>query len=228
MKLMTSVALTCFSLILATPLHAQLSFRFVQSTQNIENIDDTIAVLAGSNVAFETNSTAPMFDLVDGDSFFSSRFSLDLNLLGQPGVAEDDFAIEVDASVEITTPGTYTFGMAIDDGGRFQIDTGNGFVTLMERTTGGATQEFYGDVELQTPGKYPIKLIYWDAVGQANVEVYSAMGTFTQFDSSMRLLGDTANGGLMLSNSTERGDINCDGQINFLDISPFIQLLANP
>ena len=228
MKFTVVSAIACMSLMITASLHAQLSFRFVQSTQNIENIDDTIALLAGSNVAFETTSTAPLFDLVDADSFFPSRFSVDLNLLGQPGIEESDFAIEVDANVEITSAGIYTFGMALDDGGRFQIDTGSGFVTLMERTTGGATQEFYGQVDFQAPGKFPIRLIHWDGSGQGNVEVYSAVGQFTQFDSSMRVLGDSANGGLSLSNPRERGDINCDGQINFLDISPFIQLLASP
>ena len=145
-----------------TPLHAQLSFRFVKATQHIEDINDTIAVLSGANVDFETTNTAPLFDLVDADSFFAGRFSYDLNLLGQPGIEESDFAIEVDASVSIPSAGTYTFGMALDDGGRFQIDLGNGFVTVMERTTGGAIQEFYGEVEFVAPGKYPIKLIYWD------------------------------------------------------------------
>ena len=227
MNFIVAVTLAYFSLMISAPLQAQLTFRFVQSTQNIENIDDTIALLAGSNVAFETTSTAPVFDLVDADSFFGSRFSYDLNLLGRPGIEESDFAIEANASVEITSAGIYTFGMALDDGGRFQIDTGNGLSTLLERTTGGATQEFYGEVEFQAPGKYPIRLIYWDGAGGANVEVYSAMGSFTQFDNSMRLLGDTANGGLSLSNPEARGDINCDGEINFSDIPPFIGLLQS-
>ena len=228
MKFLVVVTLAYLSLMIPAPLQAQLSLRYVQATQNIEDIDDTISVLSGTNVAFETTSTAPLFDLVDADSFVSGRFSFDLNLLGRPGVDENDFAIEVDANVEIPSAGIYTFGMSLDDGGRFQIDTGSGFVTVMERTTGGATQEFYGQVDFQAPGKFPIRLIHWDGSGQGNVEVYSAVGQFTQFDSSMRVLGDSANGGLSLSNPRERGDINCDGQINFLDISPFIQLLASP
>ena len=227
MKFIAVMAIAYISSMVTAPLHAQLSFRFVKATQQLIDINDAIAVLAGANVDFETTSTAPLFDLVDADSFFAGRFSYNLNLLGQPGIEESNFAIEVDASVLIPSAGIYTFGMALDDGGRFQIDLGNGFVTVMERTTGGAIQEFYGEVEFVAAGKYPTKLIYWDGAGQANVEVFSAMGSFTQFDDSMRLLGDSANGGLSLSNPEARGDINCDGEINFSDIPPFIGLLQS-
>ena len=69
-------------------------------------------------------------------------------------------------------------------------------------------------------------MIYWDGAGQGNVEVFSATGTFAQFDQSMRVLGDSANGGLALSNPSARGDINCDGAVDFFDIQPFINILA--
>lgn len=217
---------TCIVLFSNAILHAQFKFRFVQAATDLFVLQDTIDLLNGQNVAFERQGFASVLDLVDGDSFFPSRFAHDLNVLGTPGVDENDFAIEIAAAIEIVEPGTYTFGIALDDGGRLQIDRGNGFETVAERPTGGATGEFYGQVTFYNPGVYPFNIIYWDGSGQGNLEAYSAFGVFNSFDPSMRLLGDVANSGLKVVDTSLKADINCDGFVNFLDIFPFIGVLA--
>lgn len=227
----TSIIALCFAvhvlLLGNATIHAQFSFRFVQSTVQIFSLQDTIDLLDGENLAFERQGFASVIDLVDGDSFFPSRFGYDLNVLGVPGVDDNDFAIEIAASIEINQPGTYTFGIALDDGGRLQIDRGNGFETVAERPTGGATNEFYGQIAFANPGTFPFKIIYWDSNGQGNIEAFSAPGVFNSFDSSMRLLGDVANSGLRVVDTSLKADVNCDGQVNFSDIPAFIQVLQS-
>ena len=205
---------------------AQFGFRYVQSTSPLSNLDDALDLLNGQNVEFETRCYAAIFDLVDGDNFTTGRFNYDLNVMGIPGVAEDDFAIEVIADIEISKAGTYTFGFNLDDGGLIQIDFGKGFETIVERPVTGGTQDFYGQANFDSIGSYPIRIIYWDTFFQANIEVYSAFGKFTKFDSSMRLLGDVNNNGLKLIDRTLRGDVNCDGDVNLLDVAPFVDILS--
>ena len=206
---------------------AQINFRFVQSSAPVENLDDAIALLNGQNVEFERNCNAPVLDLVD--NFGGSEpglFRYDLNLLGDPEQPDDDFAIEINASIEINNAGTYTFGINLDDGGQIQIDFGNGFETIVERQNIGGTEDFYGQATFSTAGDFPIKIVYWDRFFQGNFEAYSAFGAFTEFDDSMRLIGDVNNGGLRVFDKSSSGDINCDGEVDFLDIAPFISLLS--
>lgn len=190
-------------------------------------LDDALNLLSGQNVAFEQSYDGSILDLVDADFSNPGRFSYDLNLLGEPNNEQNNFAVELIAEIEIKNAGTYSFGMNMDDGGRLEIDLGDGLQTVVERTTAGATDDFYGQIDFSSPGNYPIKIIYWDHVAAANLEVYAAPGSFDDFDDSMRLLGDVNNGGLSVIDKVARGDINCDGEINFSDISPFIGLLLS-
>ena len=215
-------------LLLSDQVDAQFKFRFVQSTTQLSNIDDVLDLLSDQNVAPEQTFDGSIIDLVDSSSFNGGLFSYDLNLLGDPTLEQNNFAIEVIAEIEIPTAGTYSFGMNMDDGGRLEIDFGNGLETVVERTTTGATEDFYGQAIFSSPGSYPIKIVYWENAFAANLEVYAALGSFDEFDDSMRLLGDVNNGGLRVVDKSSLGDVNCDGQINFLDIFPFIQLLATP
>lgn len=212
----------------------QFSFRFVKSSIPVVTLDDALSLLAGQNVESEQRCNAPIFDLVnrvdvpDGfEGFDRGLFGFNLNLLGGPAKFEDHFAIEFVGDIEIPESGTYTFGMNLDDGGRIQIDFGNGFETIVERTNDGATAQFYGKAEFDSLGSYPIRIIYWEHFSDANVEIYSALGDFDEFDTSMRCLGDVNNGGLKLVDRNLRGDINCDGGIDFADIPAFIELLLD-
>ena len=180
---------------------AQFQFRFVQSNTNsqvLNNNDALEELLGGANVAFEEIRTADVFDLVDADDAVGGLFGFDLDVLGQPGVSDDAFGIEVLGEIEINNPGIHTFGINLDDGGRIEIDTGNGLETVVERFDGGATDDFYGQINFDTVGRFPIRVIFREGPGQGNIEAFSAFGSFSQFDSSFRLLGDTENGGLNL------------------------------
>jgi len=213
--------------ILSNQASAQFKFRFVQSTAALSSLDDALNLLSGQNVALEQSFDGSILDLVDVGSFNGGLFQYNLNLLGDPTLEQNNFAIEVIAEIEINTAGTYTFGMNMDDGGRLEIDLGNGLETVVERTIPGSTEDFYGQVIFTSPGSYPIKIVYWDNFFNANLEVYAALGSFDEFDESMRLLGDVNNGGLSLIDKSSRGDVNCDGVVDFSDIPPFIALLQS-
>ena len=139
---------------------AQFDFRFVQSTGQIMTIEQAGGLLDGDNVAFEQSAVATVFDLVDGDSFNSGLFDSDLDVLGIPGVDDNDFAIELIGELVVDQAGAHTFGINLDDGGRIRIDAGNGLQTVVERPTGGATDDFYGELFFDTPGNYSICLLY--------------------------------------------------------------------
>ena len=222
-----TLMLACsFCVLMSSQASGQFKFRFVQSTSQLSSLDDALDLLSGQNVVLEQSFDGSIFDLVDANSFNGGLFSYDLNLFGDPTLEQNNFAIEVIAEIEIDSAGTYTFGMNIDDGGRLEIDLGNGLETIIERTTTGSTEDFYGQAIFSSPGSYPIKIVYWENAFAANLEVYAALGSFDEFDESMRLLGDVNNGGLSVIDKSSRGDINCDGVVDFFDIQPFINILA--
>lgn len=45
-------------------------------------------------------------------------------------------------------------------------------------------------------GIHDLDLVFFELGGGASIELFAATGTFGAFDASMRLVGDTANGGL--------------------------------
>ena len=105
-------------------------------------------------------------------------------------VEADNFVTEATGILTIPTNGLYTFGVNSDDG--FRVDIGaNTFSYPSPRGPSDTVATFN-----LAAGDYAVRLVFYECGGGSEVEFYAAPGSFPSFDASMKLVGDTANGGL--------------------------------
>ena len=105
-------------------------------------------------------------------------------------VEADNFVTEATGILTIPTSGNWTFGVNSDDG--FRVDIGvNTFSYPSPRGPGDTVATFN-----LAAGEYVVRLVFYECGGGSEVEFYAAPGSFGGFDGSMRLVGDSANGGL--------------------------------
>ena len=127
------------------------------------------------------------------------------------GTETDNFAVTATGMMIIPAAGTYTFGCDSDDGFQLVI-TGATFSSVTgedggSNTAGTNTLQYNGGrgvsdtlgvVTFSTAGDYPISLLWFQGGGGSACELYAAQGTYTNYNSSMQLVGDTADGGLSM------------------------------
>jgi len=111
------------------------------------------------------------------------------NLL--PNWAGDDYVVKATGIISIPTAGIWTFGINSDDGGKIIIDG----VTVMNDPSLHGPQDFLGQRNL-TAGNHSIEAYFWERGGGDEGELYAMQGSFTTWQAGMRLVGDTAAGGL--------------------------------
>ncbi len=122
------------------------------------------------------------------------------------GTEADWFLIHVTATVHIATAGAWTFGVNSDDGFQLKI-TGATFNTVYNSSTLSGTDtisyaglrgasDTLGVINSLPVGDYSIDLIEFQNGGGASAEFFAAPGAKGAFDSTFKLVGDTANGGL--------------------------------
>ena len=135
----------------------------------------------------------------------------------------NNYVIQAKGSMYIPAAGQYTFGVNSDDGFSFQIinpniisptvaftaDYGDVGYTAISSTTNlndtllsnhgrGATDSL-GVANFTQPGWYQIELRFMEMTGGAHVELFSAPGAKTAWDNTFTLVGDWANGGLVVT-----------------------------
>ncbi|MCX8155978.1 MAG: immunoglobulin domain-containing protein [Verrucomicrobiae bacterium] len=123
----------------------------------------------------------------------SANFTNDLTF---PGLVintdTEDFVTEATALITIPGPGPYTFGVNSDDGFILQIGP---FQMSYPAPRGPA--DTLTTFNFPAAGKYPMRLVFYERGGGAEVELFAAPGSYAAFDANVfRLVGDTANGGL--------------------------------
>jgi hypothetical protein len=104
------------------------------------------------------------------------------------------FAVQATANVIIPGAGNWTFGTSSDDGVGLTV----GGLKLQRDGVFPPTDTF-ATYNFTSAGTYALDLIYYQNQGGAEVELFAAQGSFTSFNSSFVLVGDTAHGGLALS-----------------------------
>ncbi len=119
-----------------------------------------------------------------------------------------DFGVRILADVLIATAGDYTFGLNGDDGVQLIVD-GAILFTSDVITTGGARDRL-GILTLDA-GSHRVDVRYFEHNGAADLEFFAASGRHGGFNSSFRLVGDTANGGLAASAVPEPGSLALSG-----------------
>ena len=113
------------------------------------------------------------------------------------GSYADDFAVKITGTVAIPADGTYTFGSNAAEGLRLKV---NNVAVITDDTTHAATDKF-GQIVL-TAGTYPLELTAFEYSGGEALELFAAAGSHSSFNGNFKLLGDTANGGLVVQTTS--------------------------
>jgi len=96
-------------------------------------------------------------------------------IIDTPGV-DNYFAIEATGTVIIPSAGNYTFGVNSDDG--FLLDV----ATFSMGSTGlKPSSDVLSTFNFTKAGNYPLTLYYFQAYGQAQVELYASPGSYSTF-----------------------------------------------
>ena len=110
----------------------------------------------------------------DQGANFSGFFSGDKPFPGIPPSYAPFLAMAATAYLDLV-PGNYSFGVRSDDG--FKLDTGiylgSKDLTLGLFDGGRASDETTFDVVIGTAGLYPVRLLFYQGIGGADVELYS-------------------------------------------------------
>ncbi len=106
------------------------------------------------------------------------------------GTDDNFFVTEATGMVTIPTSGLWTFGVNSDDGFRCEIGT-NSFQFPSPRAPADTLATF--DL---AAGRYPVRLVFFECNGGAELEFFAAAGSYAAFDAKFRLVGDTDGGGL--------------------------------
>ncbi len=138
--------------------------------------------------------TYACIDLRDPQNGGAGRFSGNAPFPNDTTADDNNFAVKAYATIVVPAAGDYTFGINHDDQAQLVVDRGDqpGHVY----TTAGQTGEHFTTVNFPAAGTYNVYLSFAEIGGGAHLELYSAAGAKTSFDSSFQLVGDAVNGGL--------------------------------
>ncbi len=172
---------------------AEFAVTFVQSALPVTNLNTAISLVLREpqNQINVINTTATAINFLNtGDS---GRYDNDAPFPGTTiGVNTDRFVMEVRGAVFIPSAGEWTFGVNSDDG--FQLNVGGNEISHFGRR---GTNDTLGTFSFQTPGVYPLYLVYFEDFGGASTELFAAEGRHSEWNASdFSLVGDAANGGL--------------------------------
>jgi hypothetical protein len=139
-----------------------------------------------SDIANEQVWVQPTFNVLGngGDGHYGSNNPL-------PLWAQEDYVVRAQGTISVPVAGVYTFGINSDDGGKIKID---GAVVMDDPTLHGPADHL-GTVML-TAGNHVIDAYFWERGGGDEGELFARAGSVTAWDSSFRLVGDVAGGGL--------------------------------
>lgn len=148
--------------------------------------------------------TAPVINYVNAGG--GANFGGDVTYPGFTiNVDENNFVTEATGILTIPTSGAWTFGVNSDDG--FSVTIGaNTFSYPPPRGPGDTLATFN-----LAAGDYPVRLLFYECGGGAEVEFFAASGTHSTFNASVfQLVGSTATGGLAVKSLPGAG-----GSLNY-------------
>ncbi len=138
---------------------------------------------------FENTPVINYFGNSEG-AFSTSNRAFPGQVIGQDA---NNFIVEATARVTIPAAGEWTFGVNSDDGFLLKVGANEAsFPGLRGATTSLATWNF------AAAGDYDLTLFYFENGGGAEVELFASQGKHETLNSSFRLVGDTALGGLAI------------------------------
>ena len=136
------------------------------------------------------------------------------NNRNMPGVTPpytywENIVIEATGTLTVPAAGLYTFGVNSDDGFGLTITGATTTWTYNSGTqAGSSTFDFQGGrgpdntwatYNFPAAGQYPVRFVWFQGVGGAEVEVFATQGNYRDFNTTdYHLVGDTASGGLAI------------------------------
>lgn len=167
------------------------------------------AIASGTTPTYEALApTINYTDRIDGSTGFNGdRFGGDVawpmsGSFVPTAPNNSNFGARILADVLITSAGDYTFGLNGDDGVALIIDGVTLFSSDVLATSGAYDR--LAQVTLAA-GTHRVDVRFFDRNGAGDLEFFAAPGRFDTFNSSFRLVGDTANGGLAANAVPEPG-----------------------
>ncbi|MBT3198999.1 MAG: hypothetical protein HN350_03695 [Phycisphaerales bacterium] len=146
---------------------------------------------------FTYSANVPFIDYYNSGG--SGHFTADQTQYpGLTGEA-DQFLIDATGFVDIPRAGAWSFGVNSDDG--FSLELSNGINTFyMEYPGLRGSNDTISTFNIPQAGVYSIRLVQFENAGGASGELFAAEGSYGVFDTNaFKLVGDTANGGLVVN-----------------------------
>ncbi|HTD65555.1 MAG TPA: lamin tail domain-containing protein, partial [Candidatus Limnocylindria bacterium] len=169
---------------------AGFAIRNIRANSGVCDLSAADAVLANpsqqASVFTETRAVVNYVNTEGGANFGGDATFPGLTI----GVDINNFVLEAAGILTIPSAGNWTFGVNSDDG--FRVDIGaNTFSYPPPRGPGDTFATFN-----LAAGDYPVRLVFYECGGGAEVEFFAAAGSHGSFNGNFRLVGDTASGGL--------------------------------
>jgi hypothetical protein len=96
-----------------------------------------------------------------------------------PGTVGDTYAVVGRGKIQVTQPGTYSFALGVDDGGRLRIDRDQNGLTATDAVINvnstGAFRNTIADVQFTAAGTYDFEWVMFNQSGDAGSEVSVAI-----------------------------------------------------
>ncbi len=172
---------------------------YVKANINITDLGVAEDVLADPMLQAEVVESAyPVVNFLGngGSVHFVNDYAFPTQEIGDD---YDDFLIEARAVISIPNPGQWTFGVNSDDGFSLTLEQ-DGVEFYTEFFAPRGPEDTLATFNIPSAGDWQARLVMYERGGGAEVEFFAAPGELTTFDAQQfRLVGDSANGGLIAS-----------------------------
>jgi hypothetical protein len=169
---------------------ATYAFTRIPAVNNLAQVDEMVAGTLAGVKHTGTITSADLHSGAAGDWFFDNE---------PPGAPSGSFATLATGSIQVNAPGTYSFALGVDDGGRFRIDLDrNGFSSadnIIVMDSSGGFRVTTADVTFTAAGSYDFEWATFNSGGaygsEVSVSFLEGGGTQPPIDfNNWELLGD--------------------------------------
>jgi hypothetical protein len=175
---------------------------YKSNLSSISNVAQAQSVIDNvSNQSWSDSETAGVINYMNtgGGGEFPSG---DNPFPGMPINADYEcFVTKATGLVHIPSAGSWTFGVNSDDGFSCTV---NGQTFAFDGLRGPG--DSFGTISFAAAGDYDLSLVFFENGGGSSLELFAAPGAKAGFDSTFRLVGDTANGGLAVQSTPFTGN----------------------
>ncbi|MBP7148343.1 MAG: CotH kinase family protein [Acidobacteria bacterium] len=170
-----------------------------KSTISVGDMSVAEAVIADPATQASVHSeSAPVINYLNTGG--SAHYGSDRPFPGtQIGVDANNFVVEARATILIPAAGAWTFGVNSDDGFSLELNR-EPYTFSMSYPSARGPADTLAVFDIPEPGAYTMRLVFFENGGGSELELFAAPGSFAAFSAAaFDLVGDTANGGLSLT-----------------------------